>query len=60
MTFEIQKERFTYSGKNIINKGWTEIVPWKSIDTKEQIPGLKEGDILDIDTVRKIFLRICF
>ncbi len=34
------------------SKGWTELMPWKAIDSKEIIPNMKKGDVLEIDTVR--------
>ena len=36
------------------SKGWTDLMPWKAIDSKEQIPAMKKGDILQIDSVRII------
>ena len=52
ITFQIQKETFTYVGKNVTSKGWTDLMPWKAIDSKEQIPAMKKGDILEIDSMK--------
>lgn len=51
MTVSILNEEFTCSGKNTINNGWTELMPWKQIDAKE-MPGLSVGDVLQIGTVK--------
>ena len=50
ITAQILNEQFTCSGKNTISNGWTELMPWKQIDTKE-MPSLKQGDILQIGNV---------
>jgi DNA topoisomerase IA len=55
VTFEIEGEYFTYTGKNVVKKGWTELMPWKAIDTKEQIPNIKRGDKIEIHSVSRLF-----
>lgn len=54
ITVKILDEEFTSSGKNTISNGWTDLMPWKQIDTKE-MPGLREGDVLDIGSVDIFF-----
>lgn len=50
ITVQIQNEEFTCSGKNTLNLGWTELMPWKQIDAKE-MPSLNKGDVLQIGQV---------
>lgn len=50
MTFQVNNEEFTTTGKNTIDNGWTELMPWKQIDFKE-IPNLKKGETLQIGSV---------
>ena len=37
-------------GKNLLTKGWTELMPWKQVDNKD-IPSLRKGEILQIGQV---------
>lgn len=46
-------EEFTTVGKNVVQGGWTDLMPWKQIDIKE-IPNLKRGDVLKIASVIEI------
>jgi len=55
ITVKILDEEFSSSGKNTISLGWTELMPWKQIDTKE-MPSLREGDILQIGSVNYHYL----
>lgn len=32
-------------------------MPWKAIDSKEQIPNIKKGDLLEIDSVSFFFFK---
>ena len=38
------------TGKNLLTKGWTELMPWKQVDNKD-IPSLRKGEILQIGQV---------
>lgn len=51
ITVAIENEEFSATGKNIVSKGWTELLTWKQIDTKD-IPSLKVGDLLDVSTIK--------
>lgn len=51
ITVKIQEEEFTSSGKNTISNGWTDLMPWKQIDTKE-MPSLREGDTLQVGSLK--------
>lgn len=51
VTLKIKDEEFTTTGKNTINLGWTELMPWKQVDNRE-IPSLRKGDVLQIASVR--------
>ena len=57
ITVNILDEEFTSSGKNTISNGWTELMPWKQIDTKE-MPSLREGDFLEIGSVNIFIIKI--
>jgi DNA topoisomerase IA len=47
---KIENEEFTCQGKNPIENGWTDLMPWKQIDIKD-IPSLKVGDVLKVGSV---------
>ena len=53
VTFKIENEEFTVTGKNLLTKGWTELMPWKQVDNKD-IPSLRKGEILQIGQVKII------
>lgn len=52
VTFLVKQELFTYTGKSVSRKGWTELMPWKAIDSKEQIPSIKQNDMIEISTLK--------
>ncbi|RNA45016.1 DNA topoisomerase 3-beta-1 [Brachionus plicatilis] len=51
VTFRIKNEEFSCCGKNTIENGWTELMPWKQIDFKE-IPNLKKGETVQIGHIK--------
>ena len=55
VTFMLQNEEFTSNGKSIVDLGWTSLMPWKQISEGNEIPPLKEGDILQIGSVGSAF-----
>ena len=51
ITVRIDGEEFSSAGKNTLSLGWTELMPWKQVDTRE-MPGVREGDQLHVGSIR--------
>lgn len=51
VTVSIGSESFSATGKNTLENGWTELMPWKQVDNKE-IPSCKKGDSLEIGQIK--------
>ena len=51
VTFQIESEEFSTTGKKVVDLGWTEMMHWKQVDNKEMLD-LKRGDVLQVGTVR--------
>jgi DNA topoisomerase-3 len=51
VTVKIENEEFSATGKSLTTKGWTELMPWKQVDSKD-IPKLKKGELLQIGQVK--------
>lgn len=49
--FEIGSEKFSCSGKAVVDLGFTAIMPWLQIQDDEEIPPLKQDDKLAVDEV---------
>ena len=49
--FEIGSERFSCTGKVLLDPGFTEVMPWLALGEDEEIPTLKKNTMLDIEEV---------
>ena len=59
VVFEAGGEMFTYTGKTVIDPGYTAIMPWHSIPPEEDLPSsCKAGQVCTVKEVRRIF-RSC-
>ena len=57
--FEIGSERFSCTGKVLLDPGFTEIMPWLALGEDEEIPTLKKNTMLDIEEVG-MTASLCF
>ena len=51
-TFELGEERFTCTGKAVLDPGYTAVMPWQAITGDENMPQLGKGDACSISEVR--------
>ena len=50
--FEVSNEIFALSGKNVIEPGFTTIMPWKRVSNDEPIPSFVIDEVFSIEDVQ--------
>jgi DNA topoisomerase len=48
----IGEEEFSFSGKKVVDPGFTALMTWQAIPPEENFPQLKEGDTLTIKEIK--------
>lgn len=49
--FELGDEKFTCTGKALIEAGFTAVMTWQAITGDENMPQLTKGDVCDVSDV---------
>ena len=49
--FEIGAEQFSYTGKQLIDPGYTSVMPWQALTSDEKMPEFKREQICPINDV---------
>ncbi|XP_028852836.1 DNA topoisomerase 3-beta-1 isoform X2 [Denticeps clupeoides] len=52
ISFSINTESFSCSGKTLISTGYTEVMPWQGIPLEEALPVCERGDSFTVDEVK--------
>lgn len=52
VTFEVSNETFSLSGKNVIEPGFTEIMPWKRVSDDDPIPTFTNNEMFTIEDMK--------
>lgn len=52
VSFDASNESFSLSGKNVIEPGFTSIMPWKRVSNDEPIPSFTTNEIFTIEDVK--------
>lgn len=50
--FAIGKEEFSFSGKSVIDDGFTSVMTWMAVDNDEQLPPCSKSDVYPISDVK--------
>ena len=50
--FDINGEKFSYSGKKVTELGFTALMTWQTITDEESVPNLNKNDIIDVAEVK--------
>ena len=56
--FEIGAEKFSYTGKQLIDAGYTGVMPWQALTSDEKMPEFKREQICPVSDV-SIFEPVC-
>ena len=51
VNFSIGEEKFSFSGKKLIEPGFTAVMTWQALTSEESMPNLQKGDTLPIKEV---------
>ena len=51
VNFSIGDEKFSFSGKKLIEPGFTAVMTWQALTSEESMPNLQKGDTLPIKEV---------
>ena len=54
VNFSIGDEKFSFSGKKLIEPGFTAVMTWQALTSEESMPNLQKGDTLPI---KEVYLR---
>ncbi|XP_059150612.1 DNA topoisomerase 3-beta-1-like isoform X1 [Physella acuta] len=57
--FEIGSEKFSCSGKVLVDPGYTSIMPWQQLGADEEIPILKKDEKLALEEVKLVDKMTC-
>ncbi|MEW8341972.1 MAG: DNA topoisomerase [Candidatus Thiodiazotropha taylori] len=49
--FEIGAEKFSYTGKQLIDPGYTSVMPWQALTSDEKMPEFKREQICPVNDV---------
>ena len=50
--FDIGGEKFSYTGKKVLELGYTAVMTWQAITDEESVPNLNKNDIIEVSEVK--------
>ena len=48
MRFDINGEKFSFTGKKLLEPGFTSVMTWQAVTDEESVPNFGKNDLIDI------------
>ena len=52
MRFDINGEKFSFTGKKLLEPGFTSVMTWQAVTDEESVPNFGKNDLIDISDVK--------